>query len=571
MRARAIRDDGTRRIGLWGKVLLASIAAVAIGAGVSLFARRGNDVGTCIANALSMRHLAKDSIFFFVNLGSLGTVEFSQVRQDDRTFRELPDIARIVEACRVIYAKGNPGDERIRLADENATISVRRKVGRVESAVAGAQVSLRNGKGGSCVTDPQGRCALSLGGAAVLESLSLQVRLPDGRIIDKAAPTLEVARSGLTIQVPREPRTLVVRAVSCNDQSPLRLARIEMDGKGAPIWRSDCGIEPPSGDRAVQCQSAVATDGEARFQYYPDSLESVRAVVSPHGGNGAPESHVLDSPLDDIAIVRWGCPCVVQSISITQPKPGEGSNGDQLTIGGQVHVEGAGDPSCARVWLLLKTKRPSDGPICVRRSPLEVSPRGEWSATVPLGEQGQSFGETFRIRAVANSAATRWEPTIPAWPKEGAQSALLSIVKSGGPTDTRLADDLIDVIRKEQSSNVRESSGEWADQCFTEADLARFWAQRIPTQIVASLSTDQDFGRIADAIRAMPTDQRRQLLGKAARTYHPTWAQLGRKDSSGQTEAGQTAERAIAARITDLARKRAADPGPPPDCRTFWP
>ena len=59
---------------------------------------------------------------------------------------------------------------------------------------------------------------------------------------------------------------------------------------------------------------------------------------------------------------------------------------------------------------------------------------------------------------------------------------------------------------------------------------------------MARLATDQDFDRIATAIRAMPTDQRRQLLGKAARTYHRTWAQLGRIDPSGQTEAGQTAE-----------------------------
>ena len=38
-----------------------------------------------------------------------------------------------------------------------------------------------------------------------------------------------------------------------------------------------------------------------------------------------------------------------------------------------------------------------------------------------LGEQGQNFGETFRIRAVANPAATRWEPTLQTWPREGAR------------------------------------------------------------------------------------------------------------------------------------------------------
>jgi hypothetical protein len=62
------------------------------------------------------------------------------------------------------------------------------------------------------------------------------------------------------------------------------------------------------------------------------------------------------------------------------------------------------------------------------------------------------------------------------------------------------------------------------------------------------------FTTTAQAIRGLPAQQRSEILNRAATIYKPTWAQLGRIDRSGQTDAGQQAEREIARKIVALVK-----------------
>jgi hypothetical protein len=113
---------------------------------------------------------------------------------------------------------------------------------------------------------------------------------------------------------------------------------------------------------------------------------------------------------------------------------------------------------------------------------------------------------------------------------------------------------LITLIKSVQSKYVRESFGTRADQCFTDDDLATFHKNKTVEKIVKDLSGSTRMNAILSELKSIPVVQREEVLDKASSTFKPTWAQLGKIDRAGQTEAGQTAEREIAEAITSLAR-----------------
>lgn len=116
------------------------------------------------------------------------------------------------------------------------------------------------------------------------------------------------------------------------------------------------------------------------------------------------------------------------------------------------------------------------------------------------------------------------------------------------------SDSLIDLIRATQKKHVRESWGERASECFTDVDLANFKSENATKKIVGQLRNDQKFLAIVHALRALNGQQRSELLERASATYKPTWAQLGKIDRLGQTDAGQQAEKEIAAAIVELVK-----------------
>jgi hypothetical protein len=118
------------------------------------------------------------------------------------------------------------------------------------------------------------------------------------------------------------------------------------------------------------------------------------------------------------------------------------------------------------------------------------------------------------------------------------------------------AEDLIRIIRRVQKQNIRESTGEYDFECFTDRDYARFVQSGKPLQIVRNLKRSQCFLAVIEKVKALPEGERKQLLQSAREVCHPTWGELGRiaKDGSGQTWAGQKAELLLAGAIVDVAQ-----------------
>ena len=116
-------------------------------------------------------------------------------------------------------------------------------------------------------------------------------------------------------------------------------------------------------------------------------------------------------------------------------------------------------------------------------------------------------------------------------------------------------DALIELIRYAQKQNVRESWGEKAYESFTDQDLDKFHDADIPKKIVQELRRDKKFIAVLQSLKSLNRQQREELLDRAASTYKPTWAQIAKIDRRGQTDAGQQAEKEIAAAITALTRE----------------
>jgi hypothetical protein len=116
-------------------------------------------------------------------------------------------------------------------------------------------------------------------------------------------------------------------------------------------------------------------------------------------------------------------------------------------------------------------------------------------------------------------------------------------------------DKLIEIIKQQQEKNVRLSYGEEASQNFSSVDLANFVREKTTAKIAEELKGNNEFLDTVSAVKAMPPAERQKLLDRAAVTYKPTWAQLGKIDPSGQTEAGQRAERMIAEAIVNLVKE----------------
>ena len=112
---------------------------------------------------------------------------------------------------------------------------------------------------------------------------------------------------------------------------------------------------------------------------------------------------------------------------------------------------------------------------------------------------------------------------------------------------------LLDLVQFQQRRNVRASTGELADECFTERDYASFKAARTPEQIVTRLKQAPDFAAVAAAIRTLPSEQLARTMRTARLTARPTWREMGFIDRQGrgQTEAGHQAELMIAMAIVD--------------------
>lgn len=113
--------------------------------------------------------------------------------------------------------------------------------------------------------------------------------------------------------------------------------------------------------------------------------------------------------------------------------------------------------------------------------------------------------------------------------------------------------DLRNIIEREIRANVRESWGELNGENFSSADLEQFHHDGIPAKITQKLRTDPEFLRAVQKVGGMDRDRRAKYLADCRKPLRPTWAELGRVDRSGTTDAGRTAETEIANAIVKLA------------------
>ena len=114
---------------------------------------------------------------------------------------------------------------------------------------------------------------------------------------------------------------------------------------------------------------------------------------------------------------------------------------------------------------------------------------------------------------------------------------------------------IIRIIEERQRKHVRKSTGELAHESFTEDDLTQFIENKTPERITATLKTDKSFIEVAIAIKQLPASERETLLETGRNTFRPTWAELGRIDPEGQTDAGQEADKLIAEAIVQLTQE----------------
>jgi hypothetical protein len=142
--------------------------------------------------------------------------------------------------------------------------------------------------------------------------------------------------------------------------------------------------------------------------------------------------------------------------------------------------------------------------------------------------------------------------------------AIISNLTIKSPTSTSVGpsasanakpEQIISIIQEQQRKNVKESWGELAQQGFTDDDLNRFVQTRTTERITDSLKRDPRFLDVVLAIRKMEPSKRSALLISAEKPLRPTWAELGRISSEGQTEAGQKVERMIATAIINFVKE----------------
>jgi len=118
-----------------------------------------------------------------------------------------------------------------------------------------------------------------------------------------------------------------------------------------------------------------------------------------------------------------------------------------------------------------------------------------------------------------------------------------------------MSEEIIEVIKEQQRLHVRESYGQLAHECFTYDDLNMFKREGVPEEITTKLRRNKRFIKIVQSLNVMTASKRGKILRRAAKTYKPTWAKLGRITREGQTDAGQMTEKLIAHAIVELAQE----------------
>jgi len=112
---------------------------------------------------------------------------------------------------------------------------------------------------------------------------------------------------------------------------------------------------------------------------------------------------------------------------------------------------------------------------------------------------------------------------------------------------------LVDIIKEQQRQYVKASYTE--NNCFSVENLESFKKEKKQDQIVANLMHENSFIDLIISIKNMLPTDKQALLNECSKTARPTWGELGKISSEGQTDAGKEAETLIANAIVDQVKK----------------
>jgi len=132
---------------------------------------------------------------------------------------------------------------------------------------------------------------------------------------------------------------------------------------------------------------------------------------------------------------------------------------------------------------------------------------------------------------------------------------VVAMLQTVFPSYSTRPDALLTLIRERQREYVRESTGEEEGQCFTSDDLEEFQRSGITHTVIQALRQDNRFINIVRNIKKLEPVARQDLLVAARNIAKPTWAQLGKISSKGQTVAGRQAELLIAETVSSFVEE----------------
>ncbi len=110
------------------------------------------------------------------------------------------------------------------------------------------------------------------------------------------------------------------------------------------------------------------------------------------------------------------------------------------------------------------------------------------------------------------------------------------------------------LIKYYQDRYVRLSYTE--TNCFTSYDYANFKKNKVTEKIVNELSMSDVYKRLIDNLIKLNDAELNKNLNNGVSTFQKTWAEQGYISKTGQTEAGQNAQKEIANVIVDLVKKK---------------
>jgi hypothetical protein len=120
------------------------------------------------------------------------------------------------------------------------------------------------------------------------------------------------------------------------------------------------------------------------------------------------------------------------------------------------------------------------------------------------------------------------------------------------------AEELLDMISKEQVAVTGYSTGFDAYNCYTETQRQQFERQKGWTPIVDRLKANARFKAVVNQIAAMDSAARETLLRRAENSRRPTYAEANppgpHRDGRSTTDAGAAVESQIARRIVESVR-----------------